>query len=1054
MKSKIKLCLANAVLIGGLGIDAIAQEETDLNFVRDWVGYRVIGDFASNPNNVEIFNDYCIDFQEDPDAQGGTCGNTSPYGLEYNEFVSRLETAFAEGRGGVIDFETPILGPGYRSADRRGHRAFIDQYMLDNPLEGFEEGVRADFPELGDADVLALSTKVQQEAAYAAAEAALLDPSVIIPVVARPDRGLEDTTDRAQLEVTTTADIVGFYGPEKETPLVIKRGPNSYTEGQLATVNFPAPWDLNSLINGEFFNNVGISTYSGNNNYRPVSGINTFNSGMHDMVFDPRDNITSVGFAFLTYGNFQYYQGDSGTPVNPNNMRVFVEFSNGVTEELAQTSRQSSGNWDVFFGIEAPEGASITRLWLRVVGRNWRTFVAVDDFAFITEPALPYVVGDTVFTGSEGAEFYETVQFGQTPETVTVSNLPEGLSFDPETGLISGTFASSGTYSASMTLTNSVGTAIESIEFAVGDPQDPDVNLELEPIDDVNVVLRRALPLITVASNLDDALPFGSIEYFTLVEKIGDDGSRTPTSLDFLGLTLRDNTILGTPGEARQIGLYEVTVFGRTAASAASTNFQLTVLAPTIAPNFDSNGTTDFAVLSGGNFLAADNPASEGDFGTVPLSTRLTGIPGSATVFPGDLNGDNQTDLLVWDSGSGTVRQYLSGEPGSSMIESVLLDGVDSGSGEQIIDVADFDGDGTTDIYWRNDSRMRDTIWLMRDGKIAWAGPMAQAEGIHALLMTADFAGDGSLMHLVGKGSGVARYSLVQYNSFTSLGEVQATDVDFIMEDPLVPTHTADFTNDGRADILWQNNLTGEAFIWAMQGTSTETPYLLPTDEGELIALPGQPLLPAGFDWNVVAAADLNNDQFSDLVLRNRNSKVLAVLFLREGQSLGSILRLGGPEQELIALGDYDGNSVNDLLVRNADTNALTILAIEADGTVTATDYGIDPDESNWLGALRIENSAPTIDSPYSWLGSTTFLNTTWMFADNWGYLSPVATDPEAGAGWFYDMTLGYVWTSPQYFPAVFQERNAFWLRYVIGSTEPRWFYNYIFGFYMTENEL
>jgi hypothetical protein len=1030
------------------------QDETDLNFVRDWIGFRVVGEFGANPNNFEIFNDYCIDFQEDPGAQGGTCNSISPYGVEFDTFVANLEAAYAEGRGGVIDFETPILGPSYRNADRLGHRAFMEQYILDNPLETFEAAVREEFPDLGDADVLALSTKLQQEAAYAAAEEELLDPSDIIPVVARIDRSIDSTVENPQLETNLSADIIGFYGPGKETPLVIKRGPNSYTEGQLATVNFPAPWDLNGLINAEFFNSVGISTYSGGNAYRPVSGINTFNGGIHDMLFDPRDNITSIGFAFLTYDNFQYYQGDSGTPVNPNNMRVYVEFSNGESEELAQTSRQSSGNWDVFFGIEAPEGESITRLQLRVVGRNWRTFVAVDDFAFITEPAVPYIVGDTAFTSSEGAAFYEILRFGQNPETVSFDGLPPGLSYDPDTGLLGGTLGAAGSYTTTVSLTNSIGTNTETIDFEVGPPLSGEAILQIDPIDDVNVVLRRDLPVVTVTSSLDDTLPFGSIDYFALVEKLAEDGSRTLSSLDFLGLTLRDNTILGTPGSAQQIGSYEVTVFARTSTSADSKSFLLTVLAPTLAPNFDSNGTTDFAVVSGGNFLAANNPDSEGDLGTVPLSSRLSGIPASADVFSGDFNGDNQTDLLVWDSGSGTVRQYISGEPGMDMIETVLLEGIDAASGEQIIDVADFDGDGTSDIFWRNEAMKRDTIWLMRNGRIAWAGPMEQAEGINVLLMTADFAGDGSLMHLAGRGSGVARYSLDQYKTFTSLGEIQSTEVEFVMNEPLVPTHTADFSNDGRADILWQNNLTGEAFIWEMQGTATDTSYLSEAEDGSLNALPGIPLLPAGFDWSPVAAADLNNDQFADLVLRNRNSASLGLLFLRNGQSLGSIIFIGGSTMELLAVGDYDGNSVNDLLVRNSASNALSILAIDASGGISTTAYGTNPPGARWLGGGRIENTATTINPVYDWLGQTAFLNTTWMYASDWGYLSPVAVDSSTGGGWFYDLTLGYVWTSPQYFPAVFQERNAFWLRYVVGSQEPRWFYNYIFGFYMTENEL
>lgn len=1061
MNHRTPLHLAILTALCGLFPSLSAQDE-ELAFVRDWVGYRVVPDFAPNPNNIDVYSRYCLDFQQDPGALG-TCQNRSPYGLEADDFLQQLAQAYAEGRGGVINFETPILGPAYRAVDRRGHRAYMEQFMLDNPLEGFEATVRAENPGISDADALGLASTLQKETAYAAAEAALLDPSQVGPVVARSDRSMDDTVDRPINEALLANTVVGFYGPDQDIPLVISRGDKAYTEGQLATFNVPGSWDLNALVNGEFFPSLGISGYSGTNGsaYRPVSGINTFNHGMHDLRFDPRDNVTAIGFVVLNYGNFQYYQGDSGVPNNPNNMRVVLEFANGESEEFAETTGQDTGLWDTFYAFQAPEGTSITRIWVRVKGQNWRTFVALDDLAFITEPALAYVAGEKTFSGSEGAEFYELMRVGQNPDSVTISDLPPGLAYDAETGLIAGTFSAAGLYESTVRLVNPVGTVEETLTFEVAPAGDPSGYLRLDPVDPVNVVLRRSLPQLILTSNLDSVLPPGSIEFFARVEKLLEDGSRIPSSLDFLGLTLRDNLLFGTPGSAQQIGVYEVTVYAREEASAAFTRFPLSILAPTRAPNFDANGTTDFGLLAGGALLAANNEEAPGSFGANPLESRLNGLTASGRVFLGDFNGDIRSDLLHWDAQAGSVRLFLADESGTGFTPRVLLEGVDPASGEQIVAVADFDGDGNSDLLWHNEARARQTVWRLRNGLIAWAGTLEKTGGIGSLLLSADFAGDGSLMQLYRHADGL--YQLEQYTTFTSLGAIQAQSLEFTMDPAYRPLLAADFSNDGREDLLWENPETGEVRLWLMEGTEIATSYFvpLPVDEdgevlpvdGPLEGRPGLPLLPPGFDWSVVTAVDLNNDQFADLVLRNRATGVLGVLFLQVNRSVGNIIQLGGAEHELRGAGDYDGDAVNDLLLENTPTGQLLIRSLEEAGPGTTLDDSV-PAGGLWLNAEGIRNSTAPVAVGYDWLGPTTFVSSQWMFVHPWGYLSPVAVDFVEEAGWFYDPTIGYLWTSSAYYPNLYQSRNGFWLYYVEGSRQPRWFYNHIFGFYMSENEL
>jgi hypothetical protein len=53
----------------------------------------------------------------------------------------------------------------------------------------------------------------------------------------------------------------------------------------------------------------------------------------------------------------------------------------------------------------------------------------------------------------------------------------------------------------------------------------------------------------------------------------------------------------------------------------------------------------------------------------------------------------------------------------------------------------DFNGDGTSDVLWRNDTGA-DSIWLMKDGQIASVGNLPTVENTWHIQGTGDFNGD------------------------------------------------------------------------------------------------------------------------------------------------------------------------------------------------------------------------------------------------------------------------------------------------------------------------
>ncbi len=65
-----------------------------------------------------------------------------------------------------------------------------------------------------------------------------------------------------------------------------------------------------------------------------------------------------------------------------------------------------------------------------------------------------------------------------------------------------------------------------------------------------------------------------------------------------------------------------------------------------------------------------------------------------------------------------------------------------------------------------------------------------------------------------------------------------------------------DFTGDGKADLLWRNQQTGEVYLMLMNGLRIAAGQMIYTE-------------PRVNEWNIVAVGDLNGDGKADLVWWN-----------------------------------------------------------------------------------------------------------------------------------------------------------------------------------------
>ncbi len=125
---------------------------------------------------------------------------------------------------------------------------------------------------------------------------------------------------------------------------------------------------------------------------------------------------------------------------------------------------------------------------------------------------------------------------------------------------------------------------------------------------------------------------------------------------------------------------------------------------------------------------------------------------------------------------------------------------------------------------------------------------------------------------------------------------------------------TGDFNGDGRADILLQNSNTGNFYIWEQNGLAL------------VGGGPVGPDLPGPF-WQEKGIGDFNGDGYSDILFQNINTGDNYIWELR-----GTTIVGGGPvgptvgaEWQAKGTGDFNGDGRSDILFQNANTGTCYI---------------------------------------------------------------------------------------------------------------------------------
>jgi hypothetical protein len=230
--------------------------------------------------------------------------------------------------------------------------------------------------------------------------------------------------------------------------------------------------------------------------------------------------------------------------------------------------------------------------------------------------------------------------------------------------------------------------------------------------------------------------------------------------------------------------------------------------------DFDGDGKADILWLNNTtgevfiwfmNGTGIDHAASPG---TAPSSDW--GIQGV-----GDFDGDGHADILWQDNVTGEVYVWLSNATGTAPKAAQSLGNVTSDWSIQ--GIGDFNGDGKSDILWRDSCQSGAPTNCTTNGLVyIW------------------FMNGTSLDHAASPGSTTPDGDIVcTFDNCTSVGDGWRIAA------------VGDFNGDGVSDILWHND-TGQTYVWLMNATGTG---ILGTS-GSL----GSPT----YDWEVASLAPYN----------------------------------------------------------------------------------------------------------------------------------------------------------------------------------------------------
>jgi sugar lactone lactonase YvrE len=195
-------------------------------------------------------------------------------------------------------------------------------------------------------------------------------------------------------------------------------------------------------------------------------------------------------------------------------------------------------------------------------------------------------------------------------------------------------------------------------------------------------------------------------------------------------------------------------------------------------------------------------------FGTIASSWNIGGTT--------DFNADGKTDILWRDTDTGSTIAVLMNGTAMSGVMDLHLEAVSADW--RTVGAADFNGDGKTDILWRNSQTGGTLITIMNGSTIVSVVDLGYIALSWAIAGTGDFNRDGKPDILWrNTDTGGTLLTLMNGTSIDSVVDLGFIDLSWQI------VRVGDYNSDGNVDISWRNTQSGKWLLVLMNHTSIDS---------------------------------------------------------------------------------------------------------------------------------------------------------------------------------------------------------------------------------------